>query len=182
MAKERAVSARAPGRVNLIGDHTDYTGGPVLPMAIDLETVVSGRTIEEPVVRLRSRHLEGEAVISLDDVDPRAVRPPWARYVAAVVQELRPAYGFDGEITATVPIGAGLSSSAALQVAVALALGATDPLSVAQLCQRAEHRATGVRCGIMDQLASTSGIAATPSSSTVIRSPWYPCPSRMTLT
>ncbi|MEP6658967.1 MAG: galactokinase [Acidimicrobiales bacterium] len=159
MAGERGVFARAPGRVNLIGDHTDYTGGLVLPMAIDFDTAVRGRTIREPVVRLRSKHFDGEAVIRLDEADPSGVDPPWARYVAGVVHELRPADGFEGEITSTVPIGAGLSSSAALQVALTFALGVTDPLAVARLCQRAEFIATGVPCGIMDQLTSTSGIA-----------------------
>ena len=159
MASEREVFARAPGRVNLIGDHTDYTGGLVLPMAIDLDTVVRGRTITEPVVRLRSKHFEGQAVIRIDDADPTGLQPPWARYVAGVVHELRPALGFEGDVTSTVPIGAGLSSSAALQVALAFALGATDPLAVARLCQRAEYIATGVPAGIMDQLTSTSGIA-----------------------
>jgi galactokinase len=159
VGSERNVFARAPGRVNLIGDHTDYTGGLVLPMAIDLDTVVRGRTIHEPVVRLRSKHFDGQAEIRLDETDPRSMQPPWARYVAGVVQELRPMLGFDGEIASTVPIGAGLSSSAALQVALALALGATAPLAIARLCQRAEFMATGVPCGIMDQLASTSGIA-----------------------
>jgi galactokinase len=156
---ERGVFARAPGRVNLIGDHTDYTGGLVLPMAIDFDTAVRGHTINEPVVRLRSKHFDGLAEIRLDEADPSGVEPPWARYVAGVVHEFRPALGFEGDITSTVPIGAGLSSSAALQVAVTFALGGTDPLAVARLCQRAEFIATGVPCGIMDQLTSTSGIA-----------------------
>jgi galactokinase len=128
-------------------------------MAIDFDTVVRGRTTDEPVVRLRSKHFDGEAVIALDEADPSGVRPGWARYVAGVVHEVRPALGFEGEISSTVPIGAGLSSSAALEVAVALALGATDPLEVARLCQRAEYLATGVPSGIMDQLTSTSGLA-----------------------
>lgn len=159
MHSGREVWARAPGRVNLIGDHTDYTGGLVLPMAIDLDTVIRGRITDEPIVRVRSKHFKGEAEVGLDVMNPRATEPPWARYVAGIVHELRPAFGFDGDITTTVPIGAGLSSSAALQVALALALGAADPLAVAQLCQRAEHVATGVPCGIMDQLASMFGQA-----------------------
>jgi len=135
------VTARAPGRVNLIGDHTDYTGGLVLPMAIDRWTTVSGVRTPGPI-RLRSRQ----------DADPAA-------YVHAVATELGPDAGFDGCIDSTVPIGAGLSSSAALEVAVALALGFVGTsLELAQLCQRAEHRATGVPTGIMDQLTAAAGV------------------------
>ncbi|HMJ79346.1 MAG TPA: galactokinase family protein [Iamia sp.] len=159
MAGER-VRARAPGRVNLIGDHTDHTGGLVLPIAIDLETVVEGVRGGD-VVALRSDHDGETAVVPRDVVDPRSVTPAWARYVAGVVAETRPAEGFVGSVTTTLPLGGGLSSSAALEVAVALALrpDATDALTVAQMAQRAEHRATGVPCGIMDQLASCGGRA-----------------------
>jgi galactokinase len=127
--------------VNLIGDHTDYTGGLVFPMAIDRWTTVTGvRTVED--VRLRSRQ----------PADASA-------YVDAVAGELGAGRGFDGWIDSTVPIGAGLSSSAALEVAVALALGFTGPpLELARLCQRAEHRATGVPTGIMDQLTAAAGV------------------------
>jgi galactokinase len=154
-----AVVATAPGRVNLIGDHTDHTGGLVLPMAIDLTTEVRGHR-RAGAVQLRSADEPGEARVPLDVEDPADVGPPWARYVAGVVAELRPATGFEGSVTSTVPVGAGLSSSAALEVAVALALGATtdDPLALARLCQRAEQRASGVPCGIMDQLTSVAGV------------------------
>ncbi|HEV7720027.1 MAG TPA: galactokinase family protein [Iamia sp.] len=159
MAGER-VRARAPGRVNLIGDHTDHTGGLVLPIAIDLETVVEGVRGGD-VVALRSDHDGETAVVPRDVVDPRSLTPAWARYVAGVVAEAHPAEGFVGSVTTTLPLGGGLSSSAALEVAVALALrpDATDALTVAQMAQRAEHRATGVPCGIMDQLASCGGRA-----------------------
>jgi galactokinase len=135
------VVARAPGRVNLIGDHTDYTGGLVLPMAIDLETVVSGRREAGPI-----------AVQSADgDVD---------RHVRAVADEMGTASGFVGEVVTTLPVGGGLSSSAALEVALALAFGFDGaPLELARLCQRAEQAATGVPCGIMDQLTSAAGVA-----------------------
>lgn len=152
--------ARAPARVNLIGDHTDYTGGLVLPMAIDRWTEVRVAESEEAVVRLTSA-LEGEpAIIPLDVDDPSRLSPGWARYVGAVVAEVRPRRGLIGTVTSDVPAGAGLSSSAALEIACALAIGASaeEPLALARLCQRAEHRAVGVPSGIMDQLASAAGI------------------------
>ncbi len=158
------VRARAPGRVNLIGDHTDHTGGLALPMAIQLETVVEG-TRTGDVVALASDRTEAgaDAVVPVAGGDPRTVEPAWARYVAGVVAEVRPTVGLTGVVRSTLPLGGGLSSSAALEVALALALRpdlATGPaaaLTVAQMAQRAEHRATGVPCGIMDQLASAGG-------------------------
>ena len=151
--------AVAPGRVNLIGDHTDYTGGFVLPMAVHLATTVE----LEPggdLVRLTSELHAEPACVPLDVDAPDTVEPAWARYVAGVVAELRPATGGDGRVTTTLPVGAGLSSSAALEVAVALALGFEgDPVELARRCQRAEQRASGVPCGIMDQLASAAGVA-----------------------
>ncbi len=152
------IVARAPGRVNLIGDHTDYTGGLVLPMAIDRWTEVRGERGGDHVV-LRSADAVQPAVIPLDIAEPWRVEPEWARYVAGVVAELRPTVGFGGEVSTTIPLGSGLSSSAALEVAVALALGADgSALDVARMCQRAEQRASGVPCGIMDQLASAGGV------------------------
>jgi galactokinase len=150
-------TARAPGRVNLIGDHTDYTGGLVLPMAIDRWTEV--HTTEDAThrqIRLWSAQDDEPATVSIDG--PSAVTG-WARYVAGVVGEVRPAVGMVGTVHSSVPVGSGLSSSAALEVALALALGASasDPLALAQLAQRAEHAAVGVPSGIMDQLASVFG-------------------------
>jgi galactokinase len=154
-----SVRAFAPGRVNLIGDHTDYTGGLVLPMAIDLGTTVSGEPGGDRVV-LRSEDADGVADMALEVADPATVEPAWARYVAGVVAELGPSIGFEGGVSSTLPLGSGLSSSAALEVAVALAMGAdrSDPVALAQLCRRAEQRASGVPCGIMDQLASVAGV------------------------
>lgn len=153
------IRAHSPGRVNLIGDHTDVADGLVLPMAIDLGTTVEGERGGE-VVRLISADEPQPVEVPLSVDDPTTVAEGWGRYVAAVVAEVRPTTGFTGEVTTTLPIGAGLSSSAALEVAVALALGFEGtPLALAELARRAEHRASGVPCGIMDQLTVAAGVA-----------------------
>ena len=152
------IRAHAPGRVNLIGDHTDYLGGLVLPMAVDLGTTVEGEAGGDRVV-LRSANEDEPAVIPLDVDDPTTVAPAWARYVAGVVAEVRPATGFTGTVMTSLPIGGGLSSSAALEVAVALALGFEGSArELAEACQRAEQAASGIPSGIMDQLASAAGV------------------------
>jgi galactokinase len=155
----RAVPVRAhsPGRVNRIGDHTDYNEGVALPMAVDLGTTVTFVPDEGSRIVLRSTHAADPADVDRHvALDPRALQalePRWARYVAAVVAAVRPASGGSGTVVTTLPLGAGLSSSAALEVATALALGCgTDPLALARTCQRAEQAATGVPTGIMDQL------------------------------
>jgi len=154
-----ALRAVAPGRVNLIGDHTDYMGGLALPMAVQLCTTLTA-TVVERRIELRSTAVEGTVQLDLPIVDPSQATPSWGRYVAGVAAELGASRGLSGEVHSTVPLGSGLSSSAALEVAVALALGDTGtPLEIAQRCQRAEHAATGMPCGIMDQLAITSGVA-----------------------
>ena len=149
--------AFAPGRVNLIGDHTDYTGGLALPMAIEWSTTVDV-TPGGTRVELTSSEQPEPAVVDLDVADPRTVEPAWARYVAGVVAVVRPPHGVTGTVTSTLPVGAGLSSSASLEVAVALALGFDGPpMELALACQRAEHLASGVPSGVMDQLASVMG-------------------------
>jgi galactokinase len=152
------IRVLAPGRVNLIGDHTDYTGGLVLPMAIDRYTEVVGWR-EGHRVQLHSADEADTVDLPLDVQHPAAVTPAWGRYVAGVVSELHPEVGFHGSVSTDIPIGAGLSSSAALEVAVALALGHSgDALDLARTCQRAEQRASGVPCGIMDQLSIAAGV------------------------
>ncbi|MFZ9925169.1 MAG: galactokinase [Ilumatobacteraceae bacterium] len=153
--------ARAPGRVNLIGDHTDYTGGLVLPMAIDRETTITFTA--SPHVELTSRDFDGHVRFDLPTASASTVLPSWGRYVAGVAaamseRSMAP-IGFSGTVATTVPIGGGLSSSAALEVAAALAFGIeADNATIAAVCRRAEHLATNVPCGIMDQLTSTAGV------------------------
>ncbi|HKY64731.1 MAG TPA: galactokinase [Acidimicrobiales bacterium] len=154
------LRAWAPGRVNLIGDHTDYMGGLALPMAIGLGTEITGDRGGNWVM-LGSDGFEGVAEIALDGVDdPSTIEPPWARYVAAVVAEVRPSDGLVGMVHSSLPPGSGLASSAALEVAVATALGAdrVNPVAAAQALQRAEEAAVGVPCGIMDQLVSLAAV------------------------
>jgi galactokinase len=150
--------ARAPGRVNLIGDHTDYTGGLVFPMAVDRWTDIRF----EPSDRIELTSADEELPVSLplDVDDPTAVSPAWGRYVAGVVSEMTPAHGIRGHVTTTIPIGGGMSSSHALEVAVALALGFEGSVvELAKLTQRAENRASGVPTGIMDQFSIAGGVA-----------------------
>ena len=153
------VRAVAPGRVNLIGDHTDYTGGLVLPIAVDRATTVELRR-HGRVVELVSTDSPQAAVMDLDVATPEAPGVAgWGRYVAGVVAVLRPAQGGNGVVSSTVPIGAGLSSSSALTVAVALALGFSGPArDLARACQRAEQLGSGVPGGIMDQLCSAAAV------------------------
>ena len=152
------VRATAPGRVNLIGDHTDYTGGLVFPMAIDRATVIEADRHGHRV-RLTSADEADPVDLPLSIAEPHIVEPSWGRYVAGVVAEAEPSVGISGTVRTDIPIGAGLSSSAALEVAVALALGVEGtPTEVALMCQRAENRASGVPSGIMDQLTICSGV------------------------
>jgi galactokinase len=150
------IQISVPGRVNLIGDHTDYTGGLVMPMTLDMHTTISGTRAIEPRWLLTS-HDEREPVsISLPVNNPAHVEPRWGRYVAGVLSELHKLGidipGFTGEINTTLPIGSGLSSSAALEVAVArvaldIANRQMSDTDIALLCQRAEHIALCVAIG-----------------------------------
>ena len=146
----------APGRVNLIGEHTDYTGGLVFPMAIDRWTTIDYDGADAGIV-LDSADADGTVSIALGQPFDAAMTPSWGRYVGAVASLLDSPRGISGHISTTIPVGAGLSSSAALEIAVALALGCELPSTeLAQLTRRAEHIATGVPTGIMDQLCIAS--------------------------
>jgi galactokinase len=163
-----------------MGDHTDYAGGLVLPMAIQLGTTVTGRRGGDRVV-LRSDWAGDALDAPLDSLlEPgaaRSVEPTWARLVAGVVAEVRPTSGFVGTISSTLPVGGGLSSSAALAVATALALGGAGPApELAAAARRAEQAATGVPCGIMDQLASAAGVAGHALRIDCAEETWTPIP------
>lgn len=156
------VIARAPGRVNLIGDHTDYNDGFVLPLAVERHTRVSVARRNDGRVRAHSVATGETAEWPIDDWAADQY-PHWTSYVAGVASLLRQRgarlNGCDLLIQSNVPLGSGLSSSAALEVAIAKVLTclsgeALDSNDVADLCREAEHRFAGVPCGIMDQLAS----------------------------
>jgi galactokinase len=151
-----------PGRVNLIGDHTDYNQGLALPMAIGLGVTVAVTPADDDRVVVTSDAYPGErAVLPLvPDADGVAgLEPAWARLVAALVLLARPPTGLAVHVTATLPRGSGLSSSAALSVALADAFGVEgEARSVAVLCREAEHR-IGVPVGLLDPLVCAGGRA-----------------------
>jgi galactokinase len=160
------IVARAPGRVNLIGEHTDYNGGFVLPFAIDLDVRIALRPVDEPRIRVHRTDTRETAEIDLAPFPPPG--DAWHDYVAgtawALAEHDQPVRGFDGVIVSSLPIGSGLSSSAALEVATAWAVSApagpvVSPLEVARIAQFAENEHVGVRCGLMDQFASACGAA-----------------------
>jgi galactokinase len=155
----------APGRVNLIGEHTDYNDGFVLPMAIDRETVAAAAARDDRTVRVHSLNLDESREFNLDD-EPQARRGIWLDYVEGVarVLESRGAKigGADIMLSSDVPVGAGLSSSAALELSVGLSLSVlsgaeVERVSLALAGQQAEHTFVGTLCGIMDQLVAALG-------------------------
>src|SRR5580692_2241951 len=155
---------RAPGRVNLIGEHTDYNLGFVLPVALDLATYAATAPAADGQLRIYSEDRADSAAWPVAEIAGLTPRRHWTDYPIGVAQELIRA-GFAVEpanllIRSTVPEGAGLSSSAALEVSAALALLGSRrmaPLELARLCQRAERTFVGMPCGIMDQYISIFG-------------------------
>jgi len=156
---------RAPGRVNLIGEHTDYNDGFVLPCAIDFASHVASSPRGDRRIRVASVNIDKQFEFSLDD-PPDASIPAWTKYVQGVALILERKglrlTGADLLIDSNVPIGSGLSSSAALEVSIGYALSAIsghtiDGMDLARIGQAAEHEFAGVRSGIMDQFAAVFG-------------------------
>ncbi|WP_394828623.1 galactokinase [Pendulispora albinea] len=159
---------RAPGRVNLIGEHTDYNDGYVFPLAIDRHVVIAASPRRDGILRVRSVEKRETVEVPLADLRPGPTwRGAWAAYVAgtawALIEAGHAIGGADLVIGSTLPAGAGLSSSAALECGTARALldlhGAAMPdLALARAAQRAENVFVGMPCGLMDQLSSTFGL------------------------
>ncbi|MEW5785032.1 MAG: galactokinase [Bacillota bacterium] len=161
------VHVTAPGRVNLIGEHTDYNEGFVMPAAIEQAIEISAHSRSDRQIIAGAAGFGPRLSFSLDQLEPPRGKPAWLDYLKAVCWALgEPGYtvhGADLSIESSIPIGAGLSSSAALEVAVAAALAALSgltipPTELALLCQKAESEFVGVHCGIMDQFAVTLGL------------------------
>ncbi len=168
--RDRIRVVRAPGRVNLIGEHTDYNLGFVLPAAIDLEIRIAYLPTDDRRVEL-TRLGDGGDPADRDGFDLDADRRPtgtWLDYVAGTAWALadagHPRRGLRGVIASTLPTASGLSSSAAIELASAWAMldddaaATIDPMTLARLCQRAENVYVGVQCGLMDQFASACGV------------------------
>jgi galactokinase len=158
--------AAAPGRVNVIGEHTDYNDGFVFPMAIERYTVIAAAPNSSNTIRIQSVLGDKPAVIDLSQPLKPAPKGTWYNYplgvIAGFVGRDIKVGGFDALLHSTVPLGGGLSSSAALEVATATLLESItgkklDPVEKALLCQKAEHDYAGMPCGIMDQFISVLG-------------------------
>ena len=166
--EEPALLVRSPGRVNLIGEHTDYNEGWVLPAALTMGTVVTARRRPDRILHTVARLVGGEDQVALDDLMP-GEGPQWTRYVRGITAMLCEMGcsipGADLLIDGDLPLGSGLSSSASMEMAVAVALTELadckiDPKEMAKLGQRAENEIVGVQSGIMDQLAAVFGVAS----------------------
>jgi len=159
-----AIVIAAPGRVNLIGEHTDYNEGYVLPVAIDRYIFVAAGPRKDRKVSIRALNLGEEDAFSLDEID-RGERG-WSNYGRGVAWEMERAghrlQGMEAVIWGDLPMKSGLGSSAALEVAIAYSFHSLsgleiEPLQLALLCQRAENGFVGVQCGLMDQMTSALG-------------------------
>ena len=164
--QEGVKTYHAPGRVNLIGEHTDYNGGFVLPAAIGLGCTIRVTPLSGSKLVIRSKQMPDTAEVEVESLLGAEPHAHWSDYVVGVAKELA-SQGFSvapAELTidASVPTGSGLSSSAALEVATAYALLDGRPMEkilIASLCQRAERNFVGMPCGIMDQYTSVFGVA-----------------------
>ena len=155
----------APGRVNLIGEHTDYNEGFVLPMAIGKKIIMLGQLRNDRLVQVFDLGYKADAKFSLDNLSP-SKKDTWANYLMGVMDEIQkagyPLQGANLIFISNIPKGAGLSSSAALEVVTALTMAKLnlleiEPVEMAHLCRRAENNFVGVACGIMDQYVSCLG-------------------------
>ncbi|MGC1482016.1 MAG: galactokinase [Chthoniobacterales bacterium] len=159
------LSKFAPGRVELLGNHTDYNQGVVLSAALDLGTTISGERTDNGIVTLES---EGFGGVELALADGLTKSGQWSDYALGVVAVMRregfPVDGFTAKVSSNLPVGAGLSSSAALEVATAVFLRdlfelEIDRMGIAKLCRRAENEFVGVNCGLLDHVSSVFGEA-----------------------
>jgi galactokinase len=155
---------RAPGRVNLIGEHTDYNDGYVMPLAIDYAVWIAFSHITEPEVRIHSIDFDQSVVMPINHALTKG--KGWSEYLKGLITILKhykfEIVGWKGIMVGNVPIGAGLSSSAALSLALTRAFGTVsnwdwNPSQMARICQLAENQWVGVNCGIMDQMISALG-------------------------
>ncbi|HRJ70764.1 MAG TPA: galactokinase [Terrimicrobiaceae bacterium] len=159
----QTASAFAPGRVELLGNHTDYNGGVVLSAAIDLGISARGRGREDGKIVLTSEGIPGVAEADVAGLEPSG---GWSDYPLGVARVLKdagfPVGGFSADYSSTLPLGAGLSSSAAIEVCTAVLLSrlfgfSAGPLDLAKLCRKAENEFVGVNCGLLDQVSSIFG-------------------------
>jgi galactokinase len=167
------ILARAPGRVNLLGEHVDYNDGPVLPVAINRAVYLAARPRDDDLVVLAAHDLGEQIEFRVADLEEKKdihgnPLPKWALYPAGVAwacsQHGYNVHGMMALYSSDIPIGAGLSSSAAVEVAFAVAWQAlggwqVERMTLARLCQRAENDFVGLNCGLMDQFASIHGVA-----------------------
>ncbi|MEO5684788.1 MAG: galactokinase [Chitinophagaceae bacterium] len=163
--KAHSIVARSPGRINLIGEHTDYNDGFVLPAAIDKAAYVVITPRDDHEIHLHSVDLEENYATTVAEL-AKSADMSWPNYILGVIDQFISAGvavgGFDAALTGDIPIGAGLSSSAAVECAVALAMNELyasgfDKFTLVKLAQKAENNFVGVQCGIMDQFASMFG-------------------------
>lgn len=156
---------RAPGRVDLMGNHTDYNDGFVLPVALDVDIIAAGRLRNDRIIRIISTDVPGQSTFSIDKIT-KDTFTPWTNYIRGVSKYLQkagyPIGGADIAVSSTVPIGSGLSSSAALEMSTGFLLQSLNsleipPVDLALIGQKAENKFVGVNTGIMDQFISRLG-------------------------
>ena len=162
----------APGRVNILGEHIDYNGGSVLPAAIDRYVFLGANKHDDQVIKITGLDMKQTVSFRVDDIEKKIdihgnPLPNWSLYPAGVfwaaLKQNLEISGFEGVFTSTIPIGAGLSSSAAVEIAFAALMREfcawdIDNMELAKMCQYAENQYVGVNCGLMDQFASANGI------------------------